>query len=520
MLLSLQHARKKGIRHYFSHHELQVTCLESLEKIDTRLVRPVIVFIPKGTIRCPERALRHAKYLGMRSLLPLIQRGADVFDKPYRHALRVWNRAKEKSDSHRAMGANDYFIPICNVERYLRKDHHDMVFNTTALYGNTEVRRVYSWREGTIGPLNLLENIAGARLRFLDWLPRRAARARRKACEARESGNKRRATELEYRAERFEDMSQQLRNTIRLQQCMREFSYLTSRKTLDNERISKVRDDIERLRGSRRCAPPVLKVRGHRVMLLVPFMSPDEELLRRVLPGIPRCRRAGVDRGLRYPIVLSVKNGGDTYDETKIDRQELFEKRERLRQRTRVLMSQTRRRRDNWERKRAMVQPPSFILKKERELEAVWAKVRRIDRQISHQLAAETVWFCEHRGVKTIYFEDLRFFQPRGGYGTHSWNLSTNLWGMIIEGVRYRREALGHKYGGVWTVNPAMTSQRCSACGERGVRVRENDSTEEERGGEYFYCPTCEMRLHADVNAARNIMMVQQEPSAVAGRTA
>ncbi|MHA1780642.1 MAG: zinc ribbon domain-containing protein, partial [Candidatus Thorarchaeota archaeon] len=33
---------------------------------------------------------------------------------------------------------------------------------------------------------------------------------------------------------------------------------------------------------------------------------------------------------------------------------------------------------------------------------------------------------------------------------------------------------------------------------------------------EYFYCPHCEAELHADVNAARNIIYV---PSAVAGRT-
>jgi transposase len=152
---------------------------------------------------------------------------------------------------------------------------------------------------------------------------------------------------------------------------------------------------------------------------------------------------------------------------------------------------------------------------------AVWTNVRRIDRKISHQLAAETVWFCEHRSVKTVYFEDLRYFQPEGGFKTHSWKLSTNLWGKIIEGVRYRRLALGHRYGGVWTVNPAMTSQRCSTCGERGVRVRDSDSTEEEHGGEFFYCPSCDLRLHADVNAARNILMVQQpKPSAVSGRTA
>ncbi len=358
------------------------------------------------------------------------------------------------------------------------------------------------------------------RFRFLDWLPRRAARARNKAREARENGNERRAIELESRAERFEDMSQQLRNTIRLQQHSRELSRLKSRKHTDLKRIAELKENVNLLKQSRRSAPPVLKVRGHRVTLLIPFMSPDEEMLRRVLPAIPRIRRAGVDRGLRHPIVLSVKNGGDSYDETKIGRDELYKKRIVLRERTRVLMSQITRRRNNWEKKRAMVPPPSFILKKERELEAVWAKVRRIDREISHQLAAETVWFCEHRGVKTIYFEDLRYFQPKGGYRTHIWNLSTNLWGQIIEGVRYRRTALGHEYGGVWTVNPALTSQKCSTCGERGIRVKEHDSTKEENGGEYFYCPSCESRLHADMNAARNILKIPSKPIAVDGRNA
>lgn len=103
----------------------------------------------------------------MSALISLIQRGSDVYEKPYQLALGKWLEVKEESDLRRAEGRDDYFLPICKVERYLRKDHHDMVFNTTALYGNTEVKRVYTWREGTIGPLNRLENIAGARLRFL-----------------------------------------------------------------------------------------------------------------------------------------------------------------------------------------------------------------------------------------------------------------------------------------------------------------------------------------------------------------
>jgi len=123
--------------------------------------------------------------------------------------------------------------------------------------------------------------------------------------------------------------------------------------------------------------------------------------------------------------------------------------------------------------------------------------------------------------VKTICFEDLRSFQGKGGMRRHSWNLSTNLWGKMLEGVRYRREALGHRNGGIWLVNPAWTSQTCHVCGERGIRVEGETSTAEKRGGEYFHCPKCDEYFHADVNAARNIMYVQQpiKPSAVSGRT-
>lgn len=91
-----------------------------------------VVFIPKGVIRHPERALRHAKQLTMSSLIPLIQRGADVYEKPYHDALERWLEAREESDSCRVEGRDDYFIPIYEVERHLRKNHHEMVFNTTA----------------------------------------------------------------------------------------------------------------------------------------------------------------------------------------------------------------------------------------------------------------------------------------------------------------------------------------------------------------------------------------------------
>ncbi len=359
------------------------------------------------------------------------------------------------------------------------------------------------------------------RLRFLNWFPRKAARARRKAQQARKQGHFQRAIQLEYRAVRFEDMSQQLTKTIQLQRFTRELAGARAQPDKNEVRINDLKAIIHNLKKSRRSAPPVIKVLGKQAILHIPFRSLDKELLKTSLQTLSvRKRRAGVDRGLRHSMVISVKNGDDTYEETMIGRQELFEKREKLRQQTRILMSEVALSKNNWEKKHARQQPPAIILKKEQELESVWRKVRRLDKEISHQVAAETVWFCEHHGVKTIYFEDLRSFQGKGGMRRHSWNLSTNLWGMMIEGVRYRREALGHKNGGIWLVNPAWTSQTCHMCGERGIRVEHETSTTERKGGEYFHCSKCDEHFHADINAARNIMHITTKPTAVGGRTA
>jgi hypothetical protein len=358
-------------------------------------------------------------------------------------------------------------------------------------------------------------------MRFLNWLPRKANRARRKAKKERTLGNMQRAIQLEYRAARFDDMSQQLTNTIKLQEYTRMLARERAQSEKNNVTIAELKSIVQNLKQSRRTAPPLVKAVGKQVTLSIPFMAPEDELLRISLSNlVSREKRAGVDRGLRHSMVVSIKNGEDSYEETMIGRQNLFEKRERLRQQTRKLMSQITLKRNNWERKHPGLQPPAYILKKERELESVWQKVRRLDREISHQVASETVWFCEYQGVKTICFEDLRSFQGKGGMKKHSWNLSTNLWGLMIEGVRYRREALGYRNGGIWMVNPAWTSQTCHVCNERGVRVEDGISTTEKKGGEYFYCKECAEHFHADVNAARNIMHVQQpKPSAVSGRT-
>jgi transposase len=155
-----------------------------------------------------------------------------------------------------------------------------------------------------------------------------------------------------------------------------------------------------------------------------------------------------------------------------------------------------------------------------RHLDATWKKVRRLDREIARIIASKTVWFCEGHRVKKVFFEDLRSFQAKGGLRDLSWSLSTNLWGKIIDTIRYMRESLGHLPYSVWTVNPRYTSQTCHVCGERGVRVENETSKTKKKGGEYFYCEKCDSHFHADINAARNIIHVQSRSSAVPGRTA
>jgi len=357
------------------------------------------------------------------------------------------------------------------------------------------------------------------RFRFLNWFPRKAKRAQKKAEKARAAGNISRAEQLTFRAAVFTDMSEQLMNTIALHHVARELTNLKARKDLDTESIVELEEKLKKLRISRRSAPPRLQLRGNRVILSIPFLSPDKKLLEKTLDTSQLTAYAGVDRGIRFPVTLSVRDEHGTYHDRHIGLKGLFAKRERLRHRTRELSSQIDRRKNNWEKKHPGLQAPAYILKKEMELASVWRKVRRLDREISHLVASETVWFCEKHRVKTVYFEDLRSFEGKGGMHSHSWKLSTNLWGLMIEGVRYRRQAMGHRRGGVWTVSPAWTSQTCSRCGERGVRVERPDDTKEMRGGEHFFCPHCQNRMHADVNAARNIIKIKHEASAVPGRT-
>ncbi len=355
--------------------------------------------------------------------------------------------------------------------------------------------------------------------RFLDWLPRAVAKDRAKAVVAEKECKYHRAKKLNFRARKFEDMHQQLINTIELQHATYQYSRLKSRKEKDTEKVKELQEKITHLRKARKCGPPRLLLRDNRVTLQIPFLPPTKEMIDGELGARTYRRKAGADRGVRVPIVLSTRDGNGGFVDEMVSFDYLVSKRDFLRDQTRPLTSRVKRLKNNWERKHTVRSSPGHILKKDRHLSAIWRKIRRLDREIARQVASQTVWFCEKYEVKTLYFENLKNYSAPAGWGTHSWRLSSNLWSMVLDTVTYMRQSLGHKKGGVWTVSPAWTSQKCHVCGVKGVRVESKGSTEEKKGGEYFHCARCGCSIHADVNAARNIIDVQSSrPSAVAGQ--
>jgi hypothetical protein len=353
--------------------------------------------------------------------------------------------------------------------------------------------------------------------RFLDWLPRAASNDRRRAKIAREKGEKNRAESLTFRAAKFEDLHIQLMNTIQFQHSAHNLARLKLRKGADPEEITQLQEKVKVLKKSRRSAPPRLLLRGHRLTLQIPFLSPNGHVSDTVFGEKEYTTKAGADRGLRAPVALSVEKE-QSFEDLLITVGHLVEKRESIRKFVAPLTSEVTLKKNNWDKKRSGQSYPTQVLRQDRQIAASWRKIRRLDLELARQVASRTVWFCEEHRVKRLFFEDLRSFQAHAGSQDLSYNLSSNLWGKIIDTVRYMRESLGHSKYSVWTVNPRYTSQTCHVCGARGVRVENETSTTERKGGEYFYCSKCDEHFHADINAARNIIHVQ-DSSAAPGRT-
>lgn len=126
-----------------------------------------------------------------------------------------------------------------------------------------------------------------------------------------------------------------------------------------------------------------------------------------------------------------------------------------------------------------------------RKLRAISGREKRHVRHINHETSKAIVAEAQRLGVREIRLEDLTHLRDRIQAGKrvrarlHRWAFR-----QLQDFVAYKAAAAGL---GVVFVDPAYTSQTCSACGALGKRVKHS-----------FACP-CGNRRHADVNAAANI---------------
>ncbi len=125
------------------------------------------------------------------------------------------------------------------------------------------------------------------------------------------------------------------------------------------------------------------------------------------------------------------------------------------------------------------------------------------------QARAEHPWLAA--GSQTVQQQALRdfaqamaaFFDPGNPAGRPSWRKAVRQkaglnreimrsgWGLLV------RRLVEKAPGRVEKVNPALTSQRCSACGQVDRGSRESQAV--------FRCTACGFAANADVNAAINI---------------
>lgn len=132
---------------------------------------------------------------------------------------------------------------------------------------------------------------------------------------------------------------------------------------------------------------------------------------------------------------------------------------------------------------------------------------RKVRRQREHALHVESHRIAKNHGVVVV--EKLQVGNMLRASRGLARSISGAGWGLLREMLKYKLEEVG---GSLVEVNPAYTSQTCSACGHVDPRSRISQSG--------FVCTACGVCDHADVNAAKNILSRRADGVAVCGGSA
>lgn len=131
--------------------------------------------------------------------------------------------------------------------------------------------------------------------------------------------------------------------------------------------------------------------------------------------------------------------------------------------------------------------------KQRSRLSRIAAKIARCRADWRHKATIDIANRFGHVAVEALRVADM----TAGGRGKRGLNRSIleQGWGAFAGVLSYKLEERG---GTLVKVNPAYTSQECSACGVIDKRSRESQA--------HFACQQCGFTAHADTNAAINIL--------------
>lgn len=198
----------------------------------------------------------------------------------------------------------------------------------------------------------------------------------------------------------------------------------------------------------------------------------------------------GIDRGVANSLALS--------DENMFTAPESFARLDRQRRKAQRVLARRKRGSRNYARQRKRVA-------------ALAAKTGRIRKDFLHRTSTSIA-----RRYGVVVLEDLKIrnmtasakgtVEEPGRMVRQKAGLNRSIleqgWAMFATLLDYK---LTERGGYLATVNPAYTSQTCSACGSIDSRSRKNQAV--------FSCRTCGFDIHADTNAAINVLRRWNTPS-------
>ena len=125
-------------------------------------------------------------------------------------------------------------------------------------------------------------------------------------------------------------------------------------------------------------------------------------------------------------------------------------------------------------------------------IKGIGQRFSRWSEDLLHTVSKELVQEAIEHECSIIAFENLTGIRERISNASKFQQWAFN---QLFEYVEYKAEPFGID---VVEVNPAYTSQRCSACGHTAEGNRPN-------GDDEFCCGNCGYEVHADYNAAKNV---------------